>query len=99
MEIVKLTYLTFMLIGVGLFGGFVFPCLNGPFDILKKLRTTIGKPFTCPTCSFFWTVFVAGIFATFTPMMFYMIVGTTGWGILLMHVSNYQIFFQGMEDE
>ena len=99
MDVVRLTYLTIMLIGVGIFSGFVFPCLDGPFNILKILREKIGKPFSCPVCSVLWSVVLAGLFIYWIPMTAYMIFGSIGWGLLLMHVSGYQPFYPGMEDE
>lgn len=99
MEIERLWFMAVMVIGVGLFGGFVFPCLNGPFNVLKFFRERIGKPFACPVCSFLWSVVIFSIGFVWIPTMVYMILGSVGWGILLMHVSSYQVFYQGMEDE
>lgn len=89
-------------LGIGLFSGFVFPCYNGPFNILKNLRDKIGKPFTCPTCSLFWGCVFAAFLSPLTVnaifAALYLSVGLSGWGLLLLHVACYNIIYQGMED-
>lgn len=86
------------LVGIGMLSGFVFPCLNGPFNSFKTLRERIGKPFSCPTCSFLWGIIIPSLFVSYVPIVFYLIFGSMGWGLTVMHIIGYNPMYQGMED-
>lgn len=94
-----MTTIIFSLIGVGLFCGLVFPCLDGPANILKYLRLFIGKPFSCPVCSALWGILITAAASPVIPEVCYVSVGAVGWCLLIMHISGFLVFYEGMENE
>lgn len=91
----------YIYIGVGILFGYLLPSVNGPYDILKKVRDHYGKPFSCPVCSAFWSVIAASLLTViYTPLITHFLVAlsSAGFVLLIQNITKYNILFPGMDD-